>query len=97
MQTIFCHSCGTKILESSTFCPGCGAKQQFEVIEGKSTSDSKINSGDSAKKPFYLKTWFIIFAIIVLIGIFKNLTKEKEVWNGRQFVPQSEFNKEFGK
>lgn len=97
METFFCYSCGTKIPVNSTFCPSCGAKQQVGLSDEKSNSDSKIKSEDSTKKPFYLKTWFIIFIIIILIGIIKNLTKEKEVWNGRQFVPQSEFNKEFGK
>ena len=97
METNFCHSCGTKIPKSSIFCPSCGVKQQFGVIKENVVGDSKIKSDESPSKPFYLKTWFIIFVIIILIGIFKNLTKEKEVWNGRQFVPQSEFNKEFGK
>ena len=67
------------------------------VTEERIISDSKVKSEDLLKKPFYSNKWFIIFAIIILITIFKNLTKEKEVWNGRQFVPQSEFNKEFGK
>ena len=97
METIFCHTCGTKFPINSTFCPTCGAKQLMGVTEERRISDSKVKSEESLKKPFYLKTWFIIFVIIILIGIFKNLTKEKEVWNGRQFVPQSEFNKEFGK
>ncbi len=97
METFFCHSCGTKISKSSTFCASCGVKQQFVVNKENVVSDSKIKSDESPSKPFYVKTWFIILSIVILLAIFKNLTKEKEVWNGRQFVPQSEFNKEFGK
>lgn len=40
METVFCHSCGVKIPKSSTFCASCGVKQQFDVTEGKSISDS---------------------------------------------------------
>ncbi len=97
MQTIFCHSCGIKILKSSTFCPNCGAKKQSKVTNSVSLTQSNENFEASIKKPFFLNKWFIIITIVVLMVVFGILTKEKEVWNGRQFVPQSEFDKEFGK
>lgn len=97
METVFCHSCGTKIRKDSTFCPNCCVNQQISLTDLKRANQSFVKSDEAIQKPFYLNAWFIIITIIVLIGIFKNLTKEKEVWNGRQFVPQSEFNREFGK
>ena len=69
IESIFCHSCGTKILKSSTFCNGCGVKQQFEVTEGKSISDSIIKSDEPPKKPFYKKWWFITLTIILLLNL----------------------------
>ena len=90
METIFCHSCGTKISINSTFCTDCGTKQKIDISEVKNINESN----DSNIKPFYLKPWFIIFMLFMLLVIYQSLTKEKEVFDGRQFVPQSQYEKE---
>jgi uncharacterized membrane protein YvbJ len=90
MEDKFCHSCGTKISNNSTFCTNCGAKQNADISNAKKNKDSS----NSNVKPFYLKPAFIIFIIIVLLAIYANLTEEKKVWNGAEFVPQSQYDKE---
>ena len=52
------------------------------------------DSIDSNVKPIYLKPAFIIFVILVIMGIYAIITEEKKVFNGAEFVPQSQYDKE---
>ncbi len=108
---IYCSNCGVLINKDSRFCPSCGLEQldfqdspkrinspdsTTEIKEIHQNFVTKTHSSyvNKHEKKIYMNWWF--WAIILLIVGILTLKKEKEVWNGRQFVPQSQYNKEFG-
>lgn len=70
-----CNQCGTEF--TGKFCPECGAK-------GIETVQTPVET--KKKKPFYLRWWFIVLAIIVLFSGYNSIKRaiedrgDKIVW-----------------
>lgn len=51
-----------------------------------------INSNEQSSNK--LPTWAIIIAIVLILGFILKMTEEKQVYDGKDFVPQSQIDKE---
>lgn len=68
---MFCTSCGKEISNDIKFCPYCGKPVNSNNInsnQGTYTYTAPIKN-QKKKKPFYLKWWFILIVVFLLIGI----------------------------
>lgn len=65
-----CSKCGNDF--NGKFCSECGNKNEYETPEIQTNKGRKLK-----KKPFYLRIWFIIIAVIAVI-IFVNLISNNE-------------------
>lgn len=70
--TMFCHSCGIEIPESSNFCRKCGSDQRSDIkIKPQPTSQKNLDSDitQEGQNKSFLHQYSLVIAFIVGIGV----------------------------
>jgi len=67
----------------------CIFKKSFIKLKNK-----KMGNNSNEKSSNKSMTWAIIIGIIILLGLIMKMTEEKKVYDGKDFVPQSQYEKE---
>ena len=78
---MFCHKCGAEIPDESQFCSKCGAKVTVSETESLKTDSNNILETRTSeqikpkkKSHWFLKLLIILFAIVLLIGLYDVVT-----------------------